>query len=100
MRKNFKAVAARNSDQRDARGLRRTDGERRWRRHRHQYRQADGRRLLDHLDRQSAAHHAETALRIFSCARQRAGEFIKRIVTADVLTQRDEAAPGLEKAAA
>src|SRR5215468_7555953 len=90
MGEHLEAVLACNGNERDAGSLRGAhrqrsrgrDGDNDWR--------ADCGGLLHHLDRDAAGEQDEAGTRRNTVARERAGELVERIVTADVLTHRNE----------
>ena len=55
-------------------------------------RRADRGRLLHHLDRDAAGQQHDALAATMPCLRQRAGELVERVVAADILAQRDDAA--------
>ncbi len=86
MREDLEAVAAGNSDERDAGGFRRSDRERGRRRYGDERRHADRGRLLHHLDGHAAREQHDAGAPGNMIARQCAGELVERVVAAHVFS--------------
>ena len=91
MGENLKAVLACDRDQRHAGGVRHAHRERRGGRDGDDHRRANRGGFLHHLDRDAAGQHDNALARGRTFVCKRAGKFVQRIVTTNILAHGNQA---------
>ena len=100
MGEHFEPVLPGDSHQRHAASLSHAERKRGRRRYRDDDWRADDGRFLHHLNRDAAGQHHDAFGSVGAFARERTGELVQSIVTANVLAHGNEAVGGIEEASA